>query len=174
MVSQGIPVQISDQLLRTFSTGSIWLFRFNFVFAIALAAALHVVLFHTRFGTAILATGGNLNAARAMGINVPRTKTLAYVISGSTAGITAVMLIAFIGAAQPAPSTQFLLSAIASVVLGGVSLFGGRRRSSDRHRCDLPDGPLRRADPVGVLGVLPAARGRIVVIAAALLMRTAR
>ncbi len=175
VVSQGIPVQISDQLLRTFSTGTIWLFRFNFIFAMVLAVALHIVLFHTKFGTAILATGGNLNAARAMGINVPRTKTLAYMISGSAAGVTAVMLIAFIGAAQPAPSTQFLLSAIASVVLGGVSLFGGRATIF---------GPVVGAifltvlyDGLTLLGFSafyqPLVVG-IVVIAAALLMRTAR
>ena len=126
VVSQGIPVQISDQLLRTLSTGSIWLFRLNFLVAVALSVVLHVVLFHMRFGTYVLATGGNLDAARAMGINVAGMKFLVYVLCGSLAGVTAVMLIAFIGAAQPAPSTQFLLSAIASVVLGGVSLFGGR------------------------------------------------
>jgi ribose transport system permease protein len=175
VISQGIPVQMSDQLLRTLSTGSIWLFRFNFLLAIALALALHVVMFHTRFGTSILATGGNMNAARAMGINVPRTKTLAYMISGSMAGITAVMLIAFIGAAQPAPSVQFLLSTIAAVVLGGVSLFGGRATIL---------GPVFGAifltvlyDGLTLLGFSafyqPLVVG-IVVIAAALLMRTTR
>ena len=55
-----------------------------------------------------------------MGINVARVKIACYVLCGSLAGVTAVMLIAFIGAAQPAPSTQFLLNAIAAVVLGGV------------------------------------------------------
>jgi hypothetical protein len=50
--------------------------------------------------------------------------------------------IAFIGAAEPAPSTQFLLTAIASVVLGGVSLFGGTRdhpRSRDPNILDLDE-----------------------------------
>jgi ribose/xylose/arabinose/galactoside ABC-type transport system permease subunit len=89
VVSQGIPVQISDQLLRMLSTGSIWLFRFNFLLAVALSIALHVLLFHMRFGTYVLATGGNLDAARAMGISVARTKFLAYVLSGSLAGVTA-------------------------------------------------------------------------------------
>jgi ribose transport system permease protein len=174
-VSQGVPVQISDQLLRTLSTGSIWLFRLNFLLAVALAIALHVLLFHMRFGTYVLATGGNLGAARAMGINVGRTKFLTYVLCGSLAGVTAVMLIAFIGAAQPAPSTQFLLSAIASVVLGGVSLFGGRATIH---------GPVVGAifltvlyDGLTLLGFSafyqPIVVG-IVVIAAAVLMRRVR
>lgn len=175
VVSQGIPVQISDQLLRTLSTGSIWLFRLNFLLAAALAIALHVLLFHMRFGTYVLATGGNLGAARATGINVGRTKFLTYVLCGSLAGVTAVMLIAFIGAAQPAPSTQFLLSAIASVVLGGVSLFGGRATIH---------GPVVGAifltvlyDGLTLLGFSafyqPIVVG-IVVIAAAVLMRRVR
>jgi ribose/xylose/arabinose/galactoside ABC-type transport system permease subunit len=175
VVSQGIPVQISDQLLRTLSTGSIWLFRFNFLFAVILAIGLHVLLFHMRFGTYVLATGGNLGAARAMGIRVGRTKFFTYVLCGSLAGVTAVMLIAFIGAAQPAPSTQFLLSAIASVVLGGVSLFGGRATIH---------GPVVGAifltvlyDGLTLLGFSafyqPIVVG-IVVIAAAMLMRRVR
>lgn len=175
VVSQGIPVQISDQLLRMLSTGSFWLFRFNFLLAVSLSIALHFLLFHMRFGTYVLATGGNLGAARAMGISVTRTKFLAYVLCGSLAGVTAVMLIAFIGAAQPAPSTQFLLSAIASVVLGGVSLFGGRATIH---------GPVVGAifltvlyDGLTLLGFSafyqPIVVG-IVVIAAALLMRRVR
>jgi ribose/xylose/arabinose/galactoside ABC-type transport system permease subunit len=175
VVSQGIPVQMSDQALRALSTGSFWLFRFNFLLAVALSIALHVLLFHMRFGTYVLATGGNLDAARAMGISVTRTKFLVYVLCGSLAGVTAVMLVAFIGAAQPAPSTQFLLNAIASVVLGGVSLFGGRATIH---------GPVIGAifltvlyDGLTLLGFSafyqPIVVG-IVVIAAAVLMRTVR
>jgi ribose/xylose/arabinose/galactoside ABC-type transport system permease subunit len=126
LISQGVPVQITDSLLRSLSTGAVGPFKFNFLLAMALALALHVLLFHTRFGTYVLATGGNVNAARAMGINVSRVKIFAYVLCGTMAGVTAVILVAFIGAAQPAASTQFLLNAIAAVVLGGVSLFGGR------------------------------------------------
>jgi ribose/xylose/arabinose/galactoside ABC-type transport system permease subunit len=175
LISQGIPVQISDPLLRSLSTGFIGPFRFNFLLAIVIALALHVLLFHTRFGTHVLATGGNLNAARAMGINVARVKIACYVLCGSLAGVTAVMLIAFIGAAQPAPSTQFLLNAIAAVVLGGVSLFGGRATIR---------GPVIAAifltvlyDGLTLLGFSafyqPFVVG-IVVIAAAVLMRSMR
>ena len=159
VVSQGIPVQISDQLLRTLSTGSIWLFRLNFLLAVTLSIALHILLFHMQFGTYVLATGGNLDAARAMGISVARTKFLTYVLCGSLAGVTAVMLIAFIGAAQPAPSTQFLLTAIAGRRAGRREpLRGTRDYTRSRGRSDLFDGPIRRADAPGFLRLLPAAR----------------
>jgi putative xylitol transport system permease protein len=49
-----------------------------------------------------------------------------YVIAGLTAGIAAILLVARVGAAEPAANTSFLLNSVAAVVLGGVSLFGGR------------------------------------------------
>ena len=61
-----------------------------------------------------------------MGINTDRVKIAAYVISGFLAGVASILLTARIGAAEPAANTSFLLNSVAAVVLGGVSLFGGR------------------------------------------------
>ena len=83
------------------------------------------MLFRTRFGTHVLAVGGNDEAARAMGISIDRVKIATYAISGLMAGIAAILLVARLGAAEPAPDTKNLLDAVAAVVLGGVSLFGG-------------------------------------------------
>jgi ribose transport system permease protein len=47
-------------------------------------------------------------------------------ISGCLAGIASILLTARVGAAEPASNTSFLLNSVAAVVLGGVSLFGGR------------------------------------------------
>jgi len=55
-----------------------------------------------------------------------RVKIAVYLISGSLAGLAAVLLVARVGAAEPASNTSFLLNSVAAVVLGGVSLFGGR------------------------------------------------
>jgi ribose transport system permease protein len=84
------------------------------------------MLFHTRFGTHVLATGGNPEAATATGISTRRIKIAVYTISGLLAGVGAILLIARVGAAEPASNTAFLLNSVAAVVLGGVSLFGGR------------------------------------------------
>ena len=83
-------------------------------------------MFHTGFGTHLLATGGDKEAARNMGVNVDRIKVAAYAISGFLAGVAGIMLTARVGSAEPAVNTEFLLNSVASVVLGGVSLFGGR------------------------------------------------
>jgi ribose transport system permease protein len=96
------------------------------VVAAVVAVLAHVVLFRTRFGTHVLAAGGSAEAATATGISVPRIKIAVYAIAGVLAGLAAILLVARVGAAEPASNTSFLLNYVAAVVLGGVSLAGGR------------------------------------------------
>ncbi|TLF30311.1 ABC transporter permease [Microbacterium sp. 5K110] len=126
IVSQGKPVAIPERALTSLSTISVAGIRVNFLLAIAVAIVLHIVLFHTRFGTHLLAVGDNPDAAKAMGLKVPRIKLAGYMICGAMGGLGAVLLTSYIGSSQPATNTDYLLKAIAAVVLGGVSLFGGR------------------------------------------------
>jgi putative xylitol transport system permease protein len=126
ILADGKPKTIISPALLSLSTGTVWIFGYTFLIALALAAFAHVVLFHTKFGTHVLATGGNSEAAAATGVATARIKTAVYVIAGLTAGLAAVLLVARVGAAEPAANTSFLLNSVAAVVLGGVSLFGGR------------------------------------------------
>jgi len=126
ILSSGSPVQLREPALTAISTMNFGGIRLNFIIAIGIAVVLHVVLFHTRFGTHLLAVGDNPDAATAMGLKVPRIKLMGYMICGTMAGIGAIMLTSYIGSSQPATNTDYLLKAIAAVVLGGVSLFGGR------------------------------------------------
>jgi len=81
----------------------------------------------TTFGRHVYAVGGNAEAARRAGINVPRIKILVFMISGATAGIGGVMFASQVNSvALTFPPGNLLLNAIASAVIGGVSLFGGR------------------------------------------------
>jgi ribose transport system permease protein len=126
VLSDGKPVQITDAFLLTLATGTLGPIGYFVIVAAVLALIAHVVLFHTRFGTHLLATGGDAEAARAMGIDTDRVKIAAYVVSGFLAGLASILLTARVGAAEPASNTSFLLNSVAAVVLGGVSLFGGR------------------------------------------------
>ncbi|GAA2845948.1 ABC transporter permease [Streptosporangium fragile] len=126
ILADGKPVTIIDPALLSLSTGGIGIFGWSFLIAVAVAALAHVVLFHTRFGTHLLATGGAPESATAMGISTRRVKVAVYATSGVLAGLGAILLVARIGAAEPASNTSFLLNSVAAVVLGGVSLFGGR------------------------------------------------
>jgi len=81
----------------------------------------------TTFGRHVYATGGNAEAARRAGINVPRIRILVFMISGATAGIGGIIFAAQVNSvALTFPPGNLLLNAIASAVIGGVSLFGGR------------------------------------------------
>ncbi len=126
ILSDGKPATIISAPLLKLSTGSVGILGYSVIVALVLAVIAHVVLFHTKFGTHVLATGGNVEAANATGVRTGRVKTGVYVISGVLGGIGAVLLVARVGAAEPAANTAFLLNSVAAVVLGGVSLFGGR------------------------------------------------
>jgi putative xylitol transport system permease protein len=124
--ADGKPKTIISAPLLKLSTGTVWIFGYSFLIAIALAAVAHVVLFHTGFAPYVVAPGGTRAAAAATGVSTARIKTAVYIIAGLTAGIAAILLVARVGAAEPASNTSFLLNSVAAVVLGGVSLFGGR------------------------------------------------
>jgi len=81
----------------------------------------------TTFGRHVYAVGGNAEAARRAGINVPRIRVLVFMISGATAAIGGIIFAAQVNSvALTFPPGNLLLNAIASAVIGGVSLFGGR------------------------------------------------
>jgi len=126
VLANGEPVTVTSNFLLRLATGSLGPIPYFVVVALVIAVIGHIVLFHTRFGTHLLATGGDPEAARAMGINTDRVKIAAYTISGFLAGLASILLTARIGAAEPAANTSYLLNSVAAVVLGGVSLFGGR------------------------------------------------
>jgi len=86
----------------------------------------HFVLRYTALGRSIYAVGGNEEAARLSGIPVVRVKVLTYAWSGMAAGLGAVVLTGRLNSAQPTAGSGFELDAIAAVVVGGTSLFGGR------------------------------------------------
>jgi ribose transport system permease protein len=126
LISNAQPVTVFDSFFTELATGSIGPVRYMVLIAILVAIVAHVVLFHTRLGTHLLAVGGNREASDDMGINTARIKVIAYAVAGTLAGIGAIMAIARVGAAEPQASTTLLLNSVAAVVLGGVSLFGGR------------------------------------------------
>lgn len=126
VIADGKPVTVIHAGLLRLSTGGIGPIGWSVVVAAVLALLAHVVLFHTRFGTHVLAAGGNPEAATATGISVPRIKIVVYAASGVLAAVAAILLVARVGAAEPASNTSFLLNSVAAVVLGGVSLAGGR------------------------------------------------
>ncbi|MER9290452.1 ABC transporter permease [Mesorhizobium sp. M0510] len=126
ILSGGEPTMVGSTFLLRLASGSFGPFGYPVWVAIAAVIVAHIALYHTRFGVHLLATGGQAESAGALGIRTNRVKIAAYTISGLCAGIAAILLVARIGSAEPQINTSLLLNSVAAVVLGGVSLFGGR------------------------------------------------
>ena len=94
-------------------------------FPIILVLVFSWVLHRTAYGVRIFATGGNTEAAYLAGIAVDRVRTSAYVWCGALAGVAGVMLASRVQSGQPTAGIFYELTAIAAVILGGASLFGG-------------------------------------------------
>jgi ribose transport system permease protein len=88
--------------------------------------ATHVILRYTALGRAIYAIGGNEEAARLSGIPVRRVVLFTFAYSGLAAAIASMVLTGRLNSAQPSAGVMFELDAIAAVVVGGTSLFGGK------------------------------------------------
>jgi ribose transport system permease protein len=86
----------------------------------------HVILRYTALGRAIYAIGGNEEAARLSGIPVRRVVMFTFAYSGLAAALAAMVLTGRLNSAQPSAGVMFELDAIAAVVVGGTSLFGGK------------------------------------------------
>ena len=80
----------------------------------------------TRFGRGIYAVGGNEEAARLSGINISTTKIVPFIISGFIAALVGIIMSGRISCGDPKIAQGWELNAIAAVVIGGTSLFGGK------------------------------------------------
>src|SRR4051794_34137688 len=86
---------------------------------------LHLMLTRTKLGLQIYAVGGNAEAAAYAGINPGRVKLIALMISGLTGGIAGLILSSRLDAGNGLFGAGDLLQAVAAVVIGGTSLYGG-------------------------------------------------
>jgi ribose transport system permease protein len=85
-----------------------------------------IFLNYTILGRHIYAVGGNITTARLSGVNVIYVRTMVYVISGFMAAIGGIIMVGRTNAAAPLAGLLLENDAIAAVVIGGTSFFGGR------------------------------------------------
>ncbi len=92
---------------------------------IAVAIVLWLLLNRTRFGAHVFLVGDNQTSARLMGVNVASVKTRAFIVVGITAVLCGLMTSFYGYYFWPTTGDGYLLNTIASVFLGGTSVFGG-------------------------------------------------
>lgn len=100
----------------------------SLVITIVLAALMAVVLYRTRYGRYIIATGGNAEAANVSGINVSAIKISSYVVMGACVAIGAIVLTGRVSMAAPGAGAGMEMDAIAAVVIGGTPMSGGKAK----------------------------------------------
>ena len=125
------PIYDLQPYYRVIGQGAIGPVPLPVIVLLLLAVAAWIVLNYTRFGRYVYVVGGNPEAARAAGINVPLMKFSVYVISGFCVGVAALIFTSRLMAAQAISGLGFELQAVAAAVVGGASLFGGRGRISN-------------------------------------------
>jgi ribose transport system permease protein len=104
--------------------GSEWIPKAAVVLVVVVGA-IWIPIGRSRLGLSIYAIGGNRLAAFRSGVSVGRTRFLAYVIAGLFSAFAGLSLTASTGIGTPVPGPYTLMS-VAAVVLGGISLAGGR------------------------------------------------
>lgn len=98
----------------------------NVLFLIALYLVAWLYLTYTKGGRTIYAVGSNREAARAAGLSTVFYSVIPFVVSGALAAVAVTFSLAQIMSADPLAGNQLELDAIAAVVIGGASLYGGR------------------------------------------------
>lgn len=133
LVGQGKPVSVqaleNKDLVNAFKfLGGGTVFGFipvPMIIMFVLAIVTGVILAKTGFGRQIYAVGSNEEAARLSGINVTKTKLLAYTLCGITAALAGILLAARLASAQSNAGTGYEMEGIAAAVIGGTSVMGG-------------------------------------------------
>ncbi|MBB5753522.1 ABC transporter permease [Prosthecomicrobium pneumaticum] len=125
LFAAGGPISGFDRAFTWWGQGYIGPVPVPVVVFLVAAVIAHIVLRYTRYGRKVYAVGGNPEAARLAGLNVNRIILSVYVIMGFFAGLGAFVLAARLNSAEAVAGTGYELTVIASVVIGGTSLFGG-------------------------------------------------
>lgn len=120
-VLTGIP-KVFNQITLTRLFGKI---PINIVYMAIIVAILWIIINRTELGQRIKAVGGNATAARLSGINVDHIKIIAYIISGTCAATTGVLLASVMGTGTSSAGDAYLMSSFAAVFVGSATLKDG-------------------------------------------------
>lgn len=122
---QSVPVR-NDAFIAIFGGGSVGPLSTLVIWTIIAMVVGHLALKNLRFGRHVLATGGQRQTARYVGINTDRIRIAVLVISAMTASLAGLLYTGRLAGARYTLGEADLLTVIAAVIIGGTSLFGGR------------------------------------------------
>ena len=130
IITGGLPIYGFPESFTVIGQGYLWIFPIPVIIMVIIFAIGSFILNYSYFGRYFYAVGGNEEASRLSGINVPGIKLLVYSLSGLAAGIAGVILLSRVNSGQPIAGSGFELDVVTAVVLGGVSISGGEGKLS--------------------------------------------
>ncbi|MBQ9063934.1 MAG: ABC transporter permease [Blautia sp.] len=127
VVTGGIPVTSVPDSYRNIFNGKMFAgIRFYVLVMIVIFIVAYIILAKTRTGAYLYAVGGNEEAAKLSGVNVIKTKYVAYIVCGACAAIAGMIMLASLGSAEATAGTGYETNAIAAAAIGGTRMAGGR------------------------------------------------
>ena len=130
LISRGNPSMSFPEKFLWFGEGAFLTVPIPIVASIIVMISVSLFLKYTSLGRGVFALGGNEEAARLSGINIPLVRITTYSISGLCCAIAGVIFAARVGAAVPSAGVGYELNAIAAVIIGGTPLTGGQGKIS--------------------------------------------
>jgi len=125
ILTYGSVRSIPDTTFGFIISGNLHGFPMSALWLILISVLFSYIMHRTQFGNWIFATGGNVNAAITVGINVQRVKILCYVIVAVASSITGFMVDFYLGSLNPLVGEGYTMESMAAAVIGGVALSGG-------------------------------------------------
>jgi ribose transport system permease protein len=126
IISGGISKTIDDPRMKFIGQGKIGIFPITFIIFAMLTLLTAVITYRTKFGRHILATGGNIEAARVSGVDTDKTKILTNLYMGFVVAVASIVYTGRVAIAMPGGGQGMEMDAIASVIIGGTALSGGK------------------------------------------------
>lgn len=127
VVTGGQPITNVPDSYRNIFNGKMFAgIRYYIVVMIVIFIVAYIILSKTRTGAYLYAVGGNEEASKLSGVNVVKTKYIAYVICGVCAAAAGMVMLASLGSAESTAGTGYETNAIAAAAIGGTRMAGGK------------------------------------------------
>lgn len=125
LITGGFLISVSDPSFTNLGQGVFAGIGIPVFVLLAFALVATLLLNGTVFGRYIFAVGGNAEAAELSGVRVDAVRVAAFAFSGFASGLAAAILVSRVASGEPQTGSDLTLNAIAAVILGGTSIYGG-------------------------------------------------
>ena len=126
VLTQAMPINDLPEGFAWLGSGTLLGLPVPVLVMVGVAAVGAITLGFSRWGRAVYATGGNLEAARLSGVNTGRVRILSFTALGALAAVAGILNAAWVTVAQPVAGVGYELDVIAAVIIGGASFTGGQ------------------------------------------------